>query len=82
MKTIGTVLPTAKSIKVNNAFAKREARDKERIARTTPELVGCERREMRCGEVRYYDTTDQYAIISRRGDVLWFQVTADGDMRI
>jgi hypothetical protein len=34
------------------------------------------------GEVRYYDTTDQYAIVSREGKVLWFQVTPKGDFRI
>jgi hypothetical protein len=34
------------------------------------------------GEVRYYDTTDQYAIVSRQGTILWFGVTADGDKRI
>lgn len=45
------------------------------------ELKGCTRRVVG-GEVRYYDTTDQYAIVSRQGKVLWFAVTPDGDYRI
>jgi hypothetical protein len=45
------------------------------------ELSHCDRRVVG-GEVRYYDTTDQYAVVSRQGRVLWFQVTADGDYRI
>ncbi len=81
MKTIGTVLPTSRDIAINNAFAKREAKEKERIASSTPELAGCDRRIVG-GEVRYYDTTDQYAIVSRQGRVLWFAVCPDGDRRI
>ena len=45
------------------------------------ELAGCEKRIVG-GEVRWYDTTDQYAIVSRAGKVIWFQVTANGDYRI
>lgn len=79
MKKIGTVLPTASSIAANNAYAARVAREKEQVA--NKELVGCERRVVG-GEVRYYDTTDQYAIVNRQGKVLWFAVTPDGDYRI
>ena len=78
-KTIGTVLPTKASLAADDAHAKRVARDKERTA--DKELKGCTRRVVG-GEVRYYDTTDQYAIVSRQGKVLWFQVTPDGDYRI
>lgn len=81
MKTIGTVIPTARDFAINNAFAKRESADKARIAAATPELTNCDRRVVG-GEVRYYDTADQYAIVSRQGKVLWFAVTADGDRRI
>lgn len=76
---LGTILPTAKSLKCNDRYAKRVANEKEKIA--SAQLRGCDRRVIG-GEVRYYDTTDQYAIVSRQGQVLWFQVTADGDYRI
>jgi hypothetical protein len=79
IKTIGTVLPTKASLAVNDAYARRVARDKERIAEK--KLNGCTRRVVG-GEVRYYDTADQYAIVSRQGAVLWFAVTDDGDRRI
>ena len=78
-KTIGTVLPTKASLTINDAYAKRVARDKERVA--SSELKHCTRKVVG-GEVRYYDTTDQYAIVSRQGKVLWFAVTPDGDYRI
>jgi hypothetical protein len=78
-KQIGTVLPTAASIKCSNEFAKREFTEREAIANR--ELKGCDRKVVG-GEVRYYDTTDQYAIVSRQGKVLWFAVTPDGDFRI
>ena len=76
---IGTVLPTKESLAADNAYAKRVACEKMRIADT--ELRGCERQVVG-GEVRYYDTTDQYAIVSRKGKVLWFAVTPSGDYRI
>ena len=76
---IGTVLPTKKSLAADDAYAKRVARDKERVANL--ELKHCTRKVVG-GEVRYYDTTDQYAIVSRQGNVLWFAVTPDGDYRI
>jgi hypothetical protein len=64
---LGTVLPTPATIRAANA--------------TDPRLRNCDRRVVR-GEVRYYDTTDQYAIVSRDGEVLWFQVHRKGDFRI
>lgn len=77
--TLGTVLPTNASLACDDAYAERVAREKEQIAEK--ELKGCTRKLVG-GEVRYYDTTDQYAIIGRRGKVLWFAVTPDGDCRI
>jgi hypothetical protein len=53
----------------------------ESVAATHPQLRNCHRRVVG-GEVRYYDTTDQYAIVSREGKVLWFQVHRKGDYRI
>jgi hypothetical protein len=81
MKTLGTVLPTQRDIDLTNSWAKRQAAERARIADVTPELKNCERRIVG-GEVRYYDTADQYAIVSRQGKVLWFAVSADGDRRI
>jgi hypothetical protein len=81
MKVLGTVLPTAKSMAASDAYANRVADDQARIAANDPALRWCERRIVG-GEVRYYDTTDQYAIVSRQGAVLWFQVTPKGDFRI
>ena len=76
---LGTILPTASILAAGDRAADRADRDRERVANR--ELSHCERRVVG-GEVRYYDTTDQYAIVSRQGKVLWFAVTADGDFRI
>jgi hypothetical protein len=78
-RPLGTILPTRESLRLADQMAKREALAKEKIAAV--ELRGCERRVVG-GEVRYYDTADQYAIVSSAGKVLWFAVTADGDFRI
>jgi len=78
---LGTVLPNAQTFRINDQFAKRQAAAKERVASSSNELRNCTRRVVG-GEVRYYDTADQYAIVSRQGAVLWFAVTDDGDRRI
>ena len=78
-RPLGTILPTAESLANSEAFYRRDIKARESIAKV--ELRGCERRVVG-GEVRYYDTTDQYAIVSRQGKILWFAVTADGDFRI
>ena len=79
MKTLGTILPTEHVLKAGDKAADAAHARREQIA--SRELMGCDRRLVG-GEVRYYDTTDQYAIVSRQGKVLWFQVTANGDVRI
>jgi hypothetical protein len=78
---LGTVLPTPATIRAANLTARKREAMQERVAATDPRLWNCERRVVG-GEVRYYDTTDQYAIVSREGKVLWFQVTPKGDFRI
>ena len=78
-KQLGTILPNANTFRLAEQFAKRESVKKEQIA--SAELKGCDRRVVG-GEVRYYDTTDQYAIVSRQGTVMWFAVRPDGDYRI
>lgn len=80
-KQLGTVLPDASTYRLADEFAKRQAAKKSRIAASSAELASCTRRIVG-GEVRYYDTVDQYAIVSRQGAVLWFAVTPDGDRRI
>ena len=79
--TLGTILPTAKSLRMSDEFARREAERKDGIAKGDTRLIGCTRRVVG-GEVRYYDTTDQYAIVARTGKVIWFAVRPDGDYRI
>lgn len=81
MKPLGTILPDAKSLAATAAYYKSNQEMKDRVAASARELTGCTRKIVG-GEVRYYDTTDQYAIISRQGKILWFQVRADGDYRI
>lgn len=79
MTTLGTILPTRKSLEAGDRFAAKVAAEKDRIGRRT--LPHCTRKVVG-GEVRYYDTTDQYAIVNRQGQVIWFQVREDGDYRI
>lgn len=76
---LGTILPTAEDLRIGDIFAAKQAAKKEAIG--ARELKNCERRVVG-GEVRYYDTIDQYAIVSRQGKVMWFAVREDGDYRI
>lgn len=78
---LGTILPTKKSLRLDEEYAKRVATEKDRIGNSSAELRNCTRKVVG-GEVRYYDTTDQYAIVSRQGKVIWFAVRPDGDHRI
>jgi len=79
--TLGTILPTAESLAMTEKFAIRDKAMREKVASQSHELRHCTRRVVG-GEVRYYDTTDQYAIVSRQGKVLWFAVRTEGDYRI
>ena len=76
---LGTILPNAKQLAAADNVADQQAKARNEFG--DKELKGCDRRVVG-GEVRYYDTTDQYAIVSRQGKILWFAVTADGDRRI
>lgn len=76
---LGTILPTKESLAISGRYAKQLAAKKGTVAER--ELKHCERRVVG-GEVRYYDTTDQYAIVNRQGQVMWFAVREDGDYRI
>lgn len=79
MKTLGTILPSIESLSAADSHADRIAKQREQFG--DRELQGCEKRIVG-GEVRWYDTADQYAIVARSGNILWFQVTTDGDVRI
>ena len=81
MTRLGTILPTAKSLAINDECARKEAAMKARVAAGDARLRNCDRRVVG-GEVRYYDTVDQYAIVGRDGQVKWFAVTPEGDFRI
>jgi hypothetical protein len=79
LKQLGTILPTPESLARDDAHADREARKREQqgdreLAKCTKQVVG--------GEIRWYAAPDHYAIVSRRGAILWFRVTLDGDMRM
>lgn len=78
MKQLGSVLPTAASIKCNNDYAKRVAAENVKFAAKA--LPGIVPRNVR-GELRYYKTETLYAIVSTisRNTVRWFEVRADGD---
>jgi hypothetical protein len=79
MRQLGTILPTPESLARDDAFADREARKREQQG--DRELANCTKRVVG-GEIRWYAAPDRYAIVSRRGKILWFRVTSDGDMRV
>ena len=79
MTNLGTILPNARQLAAADKFADRQSKARQSIG--DKGLKGCDRRVVG-GEVRYYDTIDQYAIVSRQGTILWFGVTTDGDRRI
>lgn len=76
---LGTILPDPKKMAMADAHADKMARRRDAFG--SRELAHCTRKVVG-GEVRYYDTTDQYAIVSRQGKVLWFASGPDGDRRI
>lgn len=49
---------------------------------TKPKLIRNLDRRVVAGQVRYYDTTDQYAIFDARGRFVWYQSATGGDVRI
>lgn len=76
---IGTILPDRKAMAKNDAHC--DALAKSTDAKIRKAMPNCERRVVG-GEVRYYDTTDQYAVMGRQGHIMWFAVKPDGDYRI
>lgn len=74
-KALGTILPTKKSLQINESWHAQNEREKLRIA----SAAGLGKGIMIEGERRYYQGANKYAIVSRNLRVLWFEVRADGD---
>ena len=77
MKSLGTILPTAATLRLADEYAERA----EQLNRDTARRTGIDKLEMRHeqGETRYYDGPNRYAVASRRpGVVLWFERREDG----
>lgn len=78
MQPLGTILPTAASLRESDIWHAQNAADKVRFAKSHPVLSNCEKRTVG-NEVRYYLRADRYAVVSRDKRVRWFDVTASGD---
>jgi hypothetical protein len=82
MKThsLGTVLPTKKSLEINDRYFNDLRAEQNKIANSTDILKDAEKIEVG-GEIRYY-IGNKYAIIGRNKKVMWFEVRKDGDYSI
>ena len=76
--TLGTILPTAASMALNDRMYRKEQRDNANFGDMT--LSDCSIREVG-GERRYYLTATKYAVVRNR-NARWFEVRADGDYSI
>jgi hypothetical protein len=76
MKSLGTILPTKKSLKNSDDYALNLALEKGIFA--AKHLSGCKAKSLG-NEVRYYKTPSLYAVVSSSLKVLWFEVKSDGD---
>ena len=74
MQTIGTVLPTRKSLKATEQYATKIATIQEKKGQT---IKGVTRRIV-CGEVRWYKSEVEFAVVSKTGEVKWFEIREDG----
>ncbi len=77
MNTLGTILPTAKTLRLADQYAKELAE----LKRDTAKRHGLDLLDVRQeqGETRYYDGPNRYAVASKRpGVVLWFSKRNDG----
>jgi hypothetical protein len=77
-RTLGTALPTAKSMADGDVHAASISTRQKQIG---AKLVGCTTQTVG-GEVRYYKTSSSYAIVTRSLAVRWFEARADGDYPI
>ena len=75
MDQLGTILPTRKSIKTNERWARDNAIARDAIGNA--ELKDCERRTVG-GEVRYYRNATQFAVVGLYDHrVKWFEHRGD-----
>lgn len=77
--TLGTVLPTAKSLAVNDRHHRGAVHRSANIAAASPDLKDAIRRTVG-GEVRYYLNETTYATVPHGlFQVLFFEIRDDGD---
>jgi len=74
MTMIGTILPTARSLELDDHYHATLERKKSAIGGAIPDCTPCRVG----GETRYYKTETLYAVISSSLAVLWFDRRADG----
>ncbi len=72
---LGTILATPAQIKKADAHFDRQARIREKTADAT--MKNCQKKTVG-GEIRYYKNSATYAIMSRSGKILWFEIRKDG----
>lgn len=72
---LGTILPTAEGLQVADKFADKQAAVRDKLAGAT--LTNCTRRAVD-GELRYYASDTQFAIMSRANVVRWFEIRENG----
>ena len=77
MKPAGNILPTAKSIAVNNEYAQKDRENRRKASKRHGLIQFLE--VSANGETRYYDGLSKYAIIGRDMLPKWFEVREDGD---
>ncbi len=75
-KSLGTILPTAKSLAINDAYAidlteKQRQVAKQHLSDCVSRIVGMEQ--------RYYLRPTIYAIVDRHLTIRWIEHRADGD---
>lgn len=77
---LGTIMPTINSIKAMERTARNDKLECERIAGDNglDDLLT----SVVCGEKRYWRNKTEYAIVGRKGNVMWFEVREDGEYRI
>lgn len=73
---LGTILPTAKSLRMADAHAARIADQCAQVGKS--KLAGCKIKRLG-RETRYYSSPYRYAVVDRSMTVRWFDVREDGD---
>lgn len=73
---LGTILPTRSGLREADAHADRLRLKLEQAGDAM--FRGCQKRVL-AGEVRWYASSDRYAVMGRNGQPRWFRVTPDGD---